>query len=64
MKDFLIQQIENLQADGIDFVSIQLDDEPQTIYCSYTYDELKKENIFPKSDYKFYKIINGEKKYI
>lgn len=50
MKNFLIQQIENLKADGIDFVSIQLDDEPQTIYCSYTYNELKKENILPKSD--------------
>lgn len=41
MRDYLLKQMECLQADGIDFTSIQISDEPQTIYCSYTYNEVK-----------------------
>lgn len=64
MKKIILDQMEQLSADGIDFIAIQMDECPPKIYCSYTKEEFADINIIPKSNYKFYKIINGTKEYI
>ncbi len=64
MKKHILEQMDQLHADGIDFVSIPLENQIPTVYRSYTRAEFKDEIIIPKSNYKFYKTINNKKEYI
>lgn len=49
-----------LNADGIDFMPICSSE----IIKTYTIEELKYATMFPKSNYKYYKMIDRKKKYI
>ena len=62
--NFYLKQMEELGADGIDFVPIGFSNEFSRIIKSYTKEEFKAVTIYPRSSYKFWKLINGVKTYI
>lgn len=50
-------------ADGVDFVPLFFTGK-EPIYDSFTKEEFFKTEWYPKTNYKFWKIINGNKFYI
>lgn len=59
--------MEELGADGIDFVGLFFDSpfaNDHTIYQSYTREEFMETRCYPKTNYKFWKIVDGKKEYI
>ena len=60
----IITRMEELKADGIDFMSIKFGDEIPSIFCSYTKEEFRDIKIIPKANYKYWKIVNGKKIYL
>lgn len=62
--NFYLKQMEELGADGIDFVPIGFSNEFSRIIKSYTKEEFKAVTTYPRSSYKFWKLINGVKTYI
>lgn len=56
--------MDELKADGVDFVSFGFDENIPQIYCSYSRKEFDNIEIIPKSNYRFWKMINGTKIYI
>lgn len=63
---YYLDRIEELGADGIDFVPIMFSKEEQLkhIISSYTKEEFKSVKSIPKTSYLFWKMIDGKKKYI
>ena len=58
-------EFDNMQdADGVDFVPIFYDTKLAPIYCSYTKEEFKNIKYCPKSNRRYWKLINGKKEYI
>ena len=51
-------------ADGIDFIPIMWDGREESIFRSYTLEELKHPQPLPKSDRKYWKMKDGKKVYI
>lgn len=65
MNDFYLKKLEEWEADGIDFMSINcFNDKFPNVIASYTKEELKEVKTFPRTAYKFWKIMNGKKFYI
>lgn len=63
--DYILEEMNNVDADGVDFVPIWFDEHlPPPIICSYTKEELKNITGYPKSNRMYWKIINGKKEYI
>lgn len=63
--DYILEEMNNMDADGVDFVPIWFDKKlPPPIICSYTKEEWKDIKAYPKSNRIYWKIINGEKIYI
>ena len=61
---FYEEKLVELKADGIDFLSFRSDKHFPEIICSYTKEELKNVSMFPRTNYKYWKLINGKKVYI
>ena len=64
MKETILKQMDEFKADGVDFVSFGFEGNIPQIYCSYTRKEFDNIGIIPKSNYRFWKMINGTKIYI
>lgn len=62
--DFILEKMNELEADGVDFVPIWGGEEFPSIICSYTKEEWKSTQAYPKSDRRYWKMINGKKEYI
>lgn len=61
--NYYLEKAIKLNADGIDFVPMSIGNVPNII-ASYTREELENVKGFPKTNYLFYKIVNGRKEYI
>ena len=65
MNNFYLAKIEEWDADGIDFIPIGcFNDKFPEVVASYTKEEIKEVKTFPRTAYKFWKIINNKKFYI
>ena len=63
--DYILEEMNNIDADGVDFVPIWFDKKlPPPIICSYTKEEWKDVKAYPKSNRIYWKMINSEKIYI
>ena len=62
--DYILEKMNELNADGVDFVPIWGDYCPPPIYCSYTKEEWQHVKSYPKSARLYWKIIDGKKEYI
>lgn len=59
------EKFELFGADGIDFVPIGSDPRfIRNVFCSYTKEQFLNESCYPRSQYYFWKNINGYKSYI
>lgn len=66
MNDFILEEMNKYNADGVDFVSITFDPfwNPN-IYKTYTREEwLASDGSYPKTNRRYWKIIDGKKTYI
>ena len=66
MNDFILEEINKYNADGVDFVSITFDPfRNPNIYKTYTREEwLASDGSYPKTNRRYWKIIDGKKTYI
>lgn len=67
MNNYFLNKMIELDADGVDFVPITFNtDKPLEIIRSYTKKDFESNPWLPvpKTNYLFYKNINGQKKYI
>lgn len=66
MTDFILEEMEKLEADGVDFVPILINplEASQNIHCSYSKEEWKQVKAYPKSGRLYWKVINGRKFYL
>ena len=65
MEDLILFEMEQCGADGVDFVPIWLDESMPSVYESYTKQEwIDSDGFYPKTNRKYWKIINGEKEYV
>ena len=63
--DFILEEMDNLGADGVDFAPIFSTFPLQKIHCSYTREEwINSCGAYPKSGRYYWKIINGNKVYL
>lgn len=63
--NYYLEKMIELSADGVDFIEIGEIFKPfPCVYKSYTKEEFENENIIPKTGYRYWKIINGEKVYV
>lgn len=63
--NYYLEKMIELDADGIDFIEIGEILRGSLRVCeSYTREEFKCVNGFPKTCYRYWKIINGEKVYV
>lgn len=63
--DYYMEQIDKHNADGIDFVPIMIYvGEPIPVIASYTKEEFVNEKHIPKTNYLFWKMIDGKKVYV
>lgn len=66
MEDFILSEMERLNADGVDFVPLftKINNIIQ-IYESYTKEEwISSDKSYPKTQRLYWKMINGKKEYI
>ncbi len=64
MSDFISDEMDRLGADGVDFIPVFYDRTMAPIICSYTKEEMKSQRSYPKSDRRYWKIVNGNKEYV
>lgn len=66
MTDFILEEMEECEADGVDFVPISTNPffASEHIICSYSKEEWKKGQFYPKSGRLYWKIINSRKFYL
>lgn len=64
--DFILEEMNNLGADGVDFVPIWFDIvRPAPIISSFTKEEWQKENSYPKTNRRYWKLDEkGNKIYL
>ena len=62
----LYQIMEEKEADGISFYQMFLSPEnfQNNVICSFTKEQFKNQPGYPKSNYVFWKIINGKKVFL
>lgn len=62
--DFILKEMEEKNADGVDFVPIWFDSEScPPIILTMTKEEVKNVNWYPKTNRLYWKIENGKKVY-
>ena len=66
MNDFILEEMNKYDADGVDFVSIMFDPIMcPNIYKTYTREEwLASDGSYPKTNRRYWKIIDGKKAYV
>ena len=66
MNDFILEEMNKYNADGVDFVSITFNSlRNPNIYKTYTRKEwLASDRSYPKTNRRYWKIIDGKKTYI
>ena len=66
MNDFILEEMNKYDADGVDFVSIMFDPiKCPNIYKTYTREEwLASDGSYPKTGRRYWKIVDGKKTYI
>lgn len=66
MNDFILEEMNKYNADGVDFVSITFDPlRNPNVYKTYSREEwLASDGSYPKTNRRYWKIINGKKTYI
>lgn len=66
MNDFILEEMNKYNADGVDFVSITFDPlRNPNIYETYSREEwLASDRSYPKTNRRYWKIIDGKKTYI
>ena len=65
MKNYLFAKMEDIEAEGIDFIPMgNLSDDFPKIIASYTKEQLREVQSIPRTGYKFWKKIDGKKIYI
>ena len=66
MTDFILEEMNKYEADGVDFVSIMFDPIMcPNIYETYTREEwLASNRSYPRTGRRYWKIIDGKKTYI
>ena len=62
--DYILEEMNELEADGVDFVPIWYSEEFPPIICSYTKEEWKSVQAYPKSGKMYWKMVDGKKEYI
>lgn len=63
--NYILEEMNKVNADGVDFVPIWFDETvPMPIICSYTKEEFKNVEAYPKSNRVYWKMIDGKKKYV
>ena len=63
MSNYYLDLMNELEADGIDFMPISFEKFPPII-ASYTKEEFKNVKAVPKTNYKYWKLVNNKKVYI
>ena len=66
MTDFILEEMNKCNADGVDFVSIMFDPiKCPNIYATYTREEwLASNRSYPKTNRRYWKIVDGKKTYL
>lgn len=65
MEDFILREMEERDADGVDFVPIWLDTSFSPVLKSYTKQEwMDSDRSYPKTNRMYWRIENGQKVYI
>ena len=66
MNEFILEEMNKYDADGVDFISIMFDSTMwPNIYKTYTREEwLASDGSYPKTNRRYWKIIDGKKTYI
>lgn len=66
MNDFILEEMNRYDADGVDFISIMFDPTMcPNIYKTYTREEwLASNRSYPKTNRRYWKIIDGKKTYL
>ena len=65
MEDFILREMEERGADGVDFVPVWFDTSFPPIYKSYTKQEwIDSDGSYPKTNRMYWRIVNGQKVYI
>lgn len=64
MSNSLYDKMIELDADGIDFMPIFIQQDKAPILKSYTREEFKNVRAYPKSNYRYWKKIDGKKVYL
>lgn len=67
MEDFILREMDECGADGVDFVPIWLclDDSMPPVYKSYTRQEwIDSDGSYPKTNRKYWRMVNGQKQYV
>jgi len=64
MSNFYLDKMEELKADGIDFMPIWFGDGVPQIISSYSKEEFKDVDVIPKTNYKYWRMVDGIKQYI
>ena len=65
MEDFILREMEERGADGVDFVPIWFDTSFPPVLKSYTKQEwIDSDGSYPKTNRMYWRIVNGQKVYI
>lgn len=64
MSNFYLDKMDELNADGVDFMPIWFGEGVPPIIASYNKEEFKNVKAIPKTNYKYWKMIDGKKAYI
>lgn len=64
MSNFYLDKMNEIEADGIDFMPTCFGEGVPQIISSYTKEEFKGVNTIPKTNYKFWKLVDSKKVYI
>lgn len=62
---YILEEMDELKADGVDFVSIVFDDRlPPPVICSYTREQCKDVKAYPRLRRMYWRMVEGKKMYI
>lgn len=64
MSNFYLDKMEELKADGIDFIPIWVGKGVPPIIRSYTKEKFESVQFIPKTNYRCWKMVDGIKQYI
>lgn len=64
MSNYYLNKMNKLKADGIDFMPIWFEEGVPPIISSYTKEEFESVKVIPKTNYRYWKLVNGTKQYI